>query len=169
MTAAPLQRLQAFVPWTGDVIAASRNRATLRLRRDDGLYVVIDVERCAAGRLRDTYPAGGHDVEIAITTIGGAPFDDVSTGPAASTAGSAAASDVLRQVVTTIWNADSRCRRIVLAVAPEDHDTAGSARSAGFRHVADVDLPDAGTVDLLVIEPAWATSADMDLDRVPTV
>ncbi|KAB2340216.1 hypothetical protein [Actinomadura rudentiformis] len=162
MTAAPLSRLQASAPWTGEVTAASRNRATLRLRRHDRLHAVIDVERCATGRLRGTYPAGGHDVEIAIAAIGGSMIDDVAFN------GATAAADVLRQVVTMIWNADDRCRRIVLAVAPEDHDIASFARSAGFRHGVDVDVPGVGTVDLLVIEPAWATGADLDLDRVPT-
>ena len=150
MTAAPLPRLRPAGPWNVEEVASSRSRATLRLRHGDGPDTVVEVERCAAGRLRGTYPAGRHDIEIAITRPG---------GPEA---------EVLRRMVAAIWSVDSRCRRIVLALSPGDRRGAEAALAAGFRYGVDVDVPGAGTVDLFVIEPDWAVGVGVDVERVPT-
>lgn len=144
MTAAPLPRLVPSAPWTGEPAAWGRTCGTLGLSRGDGIRAVVRVERCAAGRLRGAYPAGGHDVEIAVTA------QEPATG--------AATTEILRQTARMVWKADGRCRRIVLAVPPGDAEALASARAAGFRLGVDVDLPDEGTVDLLVAEPPWAAA-----------
>lgn len=123
--------------------------ADLRVRRDGGT-VDARLERCAAGRLRDTYPVGAHDVEIRLGA--GTPRDVLP--------------ELLRTLTRAVFAADPRCRRVVHAVPVDDRDALGAAAAAGFRHAVDVDLgPE--ELGLLVSEPDWVTGTDMDLDRVP--
>ena len=154
MSAAPLPALPPVPPWAGEPGPWTRTRGTLRLRRDDGARVTVEVERCAAGRLRAAYPVGEHDVEIAVT--------------AGESAAREVAAEALRHMVEVIWEADPRCRRVVLAAPVDDPDAARTARDAGFRPAVEVELPGSGTVELLVREPDRVTRVDMDLDRVPT-
>ena len=120
------------------------------LLRGDGVTVDVRLERCAAGRLRDSYPVGAHDVEVRVG-------DECPV---------AVLPDLLRTLVTALQRADPDCRRILHAVQVERSSVIAAAESAGFRHVVDVDLEQA-ELSLLVAEPDWATRTDMDLDRVP--
>lgn len=115
----------------------------LRWRRED---VDVEVERCSAGPLRDTYPVSAHDVEVRVT---GAPTAAVLT-------------DVLVTVAGAVMAADPRCRRVVYAARAGDHDAVSAAEAAGFRYVLDVDVPSA-ELSLLVAEPAWISLADVDV------
>ena len=103
------------------------------------------LERCITGRLARAYPAAAHDVEIR------------ATNPTSA---------ALRACTEEAFAADPQCRRVVHAIAAGDAQAAEVAREAGFRHVVDVDLADE-ELELWVVEPAWVTVTDMDLDRVP--
>ncbi|MFG2044924.1 hypothetical protein [Dactylosporangium sp. NPDC048998] len=108
------------------------------------------LERCAAGRLRDAYPVGEHDVEVRVL--------DESLEPDRLTA-------LLTAVVEAVQAADPACRKVVFAAAEGDLGRVASAEQAGFRYVVDVDLP--GTsLSLLVAEPAWVTRIDDDTDAI---
>ncbi|MFJ2116226.1 MULTISPECIES: hypothetical protein [unclassified Streptomyces] len=120
------------------------------LVRGDGVTVDVRLERCAAGRLRDGYPVGARDVEVRV--------DDAC--PVAVLPG------LLRALVAAVQRADPDCRRIVHAVPVGRPSTVEAAESAGFRYVVDIDLGQT-EISLLVAEPDWATSTDIDLDRVP--
>lgn len=108
------------------------------------------VERCAVGRLRDSYPVHSHDVEIRVP--------EQLRGPGLSAELQKAARDALAE--------DPRCRRVVYSAPADDPSAREAAIAAGFRFVVDVDLP-GQEVSLFVLEPAWVTTVDMDLDRVP--
>ncbi|MCX4091057.1 hypothetical protein [Nocardia sp. alder85J] len=136
----------------------NRSRATILLdvRGPGGTAATVELQRCAAGRLRSAYPVDRHDVEVRI-------------GPSARTIGAPAApllTELLGALVAGIESADPRCRRILIAIAPGASALCTAATAAGFRHVVDVDLPGA-ELSLLVAEPAWVTAVDPDLDRVP--
>jgi hypothetical protein len=105
-------------------------------------------EPCVTGRLARAYPASAHDVELR------------ASAPTAATAAE------LRAWAGEAFTADPRCRRVVYATPAGDAALAEVAREAGFRHVVDVDLGDE-ELALWVVEPAWVTTTDMDLDRVP--
>ncbi|MER5178246.1 hypothetical protein ABT009_07695 [Streptomyces sp. NPDC002896] len=126
-----------------------RSAADLRVRRND-VTVDVRLERCAAGRLRDTYPVSAHDVEV---WIGDGCPDGVLP-------------DLLRTLVDTVQRADADCRRVVHAVHVGELGRIAAAESAGFRYVVDVDLGQE-ELSLLAAEPGWVTSTDIDLDRVP--
>jgi hypothetical protein len=117
--------------------------------RADLAVIPVVVERCAAGQLRDCYPAHTHDVEVRPTV----------SEPAVLT-------DLLEALVAGVLAADPHCRRVVFAAPAGAPDAVAAAESAGFRYIVDVDLRDA-EVSLLVVEPDWARAVDMDLDRVP--
>jgi hypothetical protein len=151
MTAA-LPDLAPEPPWRGEPEEWTGVRGSLRLYREDGALTIVRIERCAAGRLREAYPVGEHDLEISVT----------SESPAEIIA------DALGHMVERIWEADPSCRRVVFAAQPSDPVAAAAAVISGFRHTAEVDLPGGQTVELLVSEPGWVTRVDMDLDRVPT-
>ncbi|MBL7487654.1 hypothetical protein I6A60_19420 [Frankia sp. AgB1.9] len=102
------------------------------------------------GRLRAAYPAHSHDVEVRL--IGVLPEGELAAVLAA------AGRDAL--------DADPRCRRVVFAPAATDLAAVAAAERAGFRHVVDVEIPGVG-LSLLALEPAWVTSFDNGLDRVP--
>jgi hypothetical protein len=72
----------------------------------------------------------------------------------------------LDELGVAILAADRACRRVVIAVAPNDLAAISAAESVGFRHVVDVEVP-GEELSLLVREPEWATQVDADLDRVP--
>ncbi|MGW3287223.1 hypothetical protein ACWDR3_21560 [Streptomyces sp. NPDC001002] len=110
----------------------------------------VRVRRCSAGRLRDAYPVGVHDVEV---VIGGPQRGDEKSV------------ESLRRAARTALSSDPKCRRVVHAVEEDDLAGAEDAEAAGFRHVVDVDLPE-GAFRLFVLEPAWVTEGDSDLDRV---
>ncbi len=109
----------------------------------------VVLERCASGRLREAYPVSEHDIEIRVTEV----------PPVVLTS-------LLGELVAAILAADPHCRRVIYAAPEGDLALLGAAEEAGFRYVVDVDLPD-GPVSLAAAEPAWVTSVDMDLERVP--
>jgi hypothetical protein len=150
MGAAPLPPLVLGPQWTCTTTARSRAQALLTVRRNDSAEVAVEIQRCSAGRLRHAYPAGAHDVEVRIA--------EAST-PELCT-------DVLRVLAGAIQVADPRCRRVVFAAPVDDLEIVAAAEAAGFRYVVDVEVP-GEDLSLLVAEPEWVTTVDMDLDRVP--
>jgi hypothetical protein len=146
MTAVPsLPVLDVGGGWQATVEAWTRAAARLHLHRD-GADARVRVERCAAGRLRETYPVGAHALEL-----------QVSGGPL---------TEVLQTLVDAVAKADPACRRVVYAAPEGDGEQVAAAESAGFRHVVDVDLADE-QLSLLVAEPEWVTGTDLDLGHVP--
>ncbi|MFF4308819.1 hypothetical protein [Streptomyces sp. NPDC001507] len=135
--------------WAAEPSGHGGTTAGFHLRRD-GVTVDVRLERCAAGRLRDAYPAGARDLEVRV----GAGCPD-GLLPA-----------LLRSLTAAVLAADPHCRRVVLAVPVGDRGGLTAAESAGYRYAVDVDL---GTDELalLVAEPDWVTVTDIDLDRVP--
>jgi hypothetical protein len=122
------------------------------VRRDDDGECVEAVARFASGGpLRHAYPAGAHDVEIRMSP--GLPPSSRLTV-------------FLDELAHAILSADRVCRRVVVAVAPDDVAVISAADAVGFRHVVDVDIP-GEELSLLVREPEWVTQVDADLDRVP--
>jgi hypothetical protein len=122
------------------------------IRRDDDDECVEAVVRYAiGGPLRDAYPVGAHDVEIRLS----------HRRPTSSRL-----TACLDELGVAILAADRACRRVVVAVAPDDLAAISAAESVGFRHVVDVDVP-GEELSLLVREPEWVTQVDADLDRVP--
>ncbi|MCL9762118.1 hypothetical protein [Frankia sp. AiPa1] len=55
---------------------------------------------------------------------------------------------------------------MVFAPAADDLAGVAAAAAAGFRHAVDVEIPGA-ELSLLVAEPEWVTSVDVDRERVP--
>ena len=107
--------------------------------------------RCVAGRLRDAYPVGAHDLELTLELA-----ESLSEGLAAVARGALAA--------------DPKCRRVVVAVPVDDAAARADADSAGLRDAVAIDLRDDGgtqTFQLMVLEPDWVTRVDMHLDKVP--
>ena len=122
------------------------------IRRDDDGECVEAVARYASGGpLRDAYPVSSHDVEIRISR---------------QSPRSSRLTAFLDELGAAILAADRACRRVVVAVAPDDLAAISAAESVGFRHVVDVDVP-GEELSLLVREPEWVTQVDADLDRVP--
>lgn len=114
---------------------------------------MIEVENCLTGRLRNTYPAGSHDVEVRLS---GVPLGDLPS--------------TLRDRADEILESDPRCRKVVYAPPAGDLGAIAAAEAAGFRFVVNVDVPDGPAIvelALLVREPDFVTRVDMDLDRVP--
>jgi hypothetical protein len=122
------------------------------IRRDDDGECLEAVARYASGGpLRDAYPVGAHDVEIRISR---------------RLQASSRLAVFLDELGVAILAADRACRRVVVAVAPDDLAAISAADSVGFRHVVDVEVP-GEELSLFVREPEWATQVDADLDRVP--
>ncbi|WP_055523930.1 hypothetical protein [Streptomyces graminilatus] len=139
-------------PWQVTVETWSRREGRLRVRGAEAdADTVVRIERCAAGRLRDAYPVGAHDVELVLE-------------PEQQRARRAPA--LLRALALAVHAADVRCRKVVYAVEEDDRAGMDRAEAAGFRYVVDTDLQER-RLSLLVHEPAWVTHTDMDLDRVP--
>ncbi|MGW3497441.1 hypothetical protein [Streptomyces sp. NPDC001020] len=152
MIAAPsLPALDIPGGWKTTVESWTRSTGRLRLHlHGQGIDIGVRVERCAAGRLREAYPAGARDLEVRID--GGCPHN--------------ALAELLLTLVDAVRAADPRCRRIVYAAAEDDQDTIAVAAAAGFRHAVDVDLGEQ-QLSLLVAEPDWVSAIDMDLEHLP--
>jgi hypothetical protein len=131
--------------WQTTVQAWTRSTGRLHLR-GDGVNADVRVERCAAGRLRDTYPVGSHDMELRVC---GEPL-----------------AEILRTLADAVTRADPECRRVVYAAPEGDLERVAAAESAGFRYVVDVDLADE-QLSLLVAEPDRVMRPDVDLGHVP--
>ncbi|MFJ4632821.1 hypothetical protein [Streptomyces sp. NPDC088847] len=143
-----LPDLQLPVPWTTGVLRRRHHAQDLVITGESGKYTVR-LERCAAGRLRDTYPVALHDLELQADTCTTESLPE------------------LLSVVTKALNVtDPLCRRLVLAISTDAPSRALAATTAGFWHVVEVDLGDAEH-SLFTWEPSWATRIDPDLDRVP--
>ena len=131
----------------------AETRSTTAVRRQvhrAGVSIDVALERAVAGSFRDAFPAGEHDLLVQVR-----PCDDLD-----------AVGDLLATHASAFAPADPACRRLVLA-APEGRlEVIDVAERAGYRYVADVETA-AGGFSLLVVEPGWVTSVDMDLDRVP--
>ncbi|WP_433566679.1 hypothetical protein ACQP1O_16630 [Nocardia sp. CA-151230] len=112
--------------------------------------MTVELERCATGRLRHTYPVHSHDVEVRVT--------GTLPGPLLA--------DLLNALFAAVEAADPYSRRLVFAASADGCNAIAAAESVGFRSVVDIDLPDA-RLSLLVAEPNWVTAVDMDLDHVP--
>ncbi|NBM20910.1 hypothetical protein [Streptomyces sp. GC420] len=135
--------------WEAVPVRRGRHMSHLRVT-GHGTGIDVRVERCAAGRLRHTYPAGARDMEVRVD--GPCPRETLAA--------------LLRSLADAVDAADPSCRRIVFAAASGDRGSVTAAQSAGFRYVTDVDLG-REELSLLVAEPAWVTRTDIDLDRVP--
>lgn len=133
--------------WTVDAEEVTRTSRRMRLRRD-GSVVVVELERCTAGRLAAAYPVGARDVELRVELGEGGPL-----------------SDALRDVTAAVRAADPGCRKVVYAADVERPGDGAAALAAGFRPVVEVDVPE--PVELYVWEPAWVTRLDTELDEVP--
>jgi hypothetical protein len=112
----------------------------------DGTVTLVQVRHALGSHLRDTYPAGAHDLEITL---------DAGSG------------DGLAAVLAVLFAEQADCRRIVLAIAPEDESAAAIARGAGMNGVVEVDLPDGGSVVLWVAEPERVRARSTDIDDLP--
>lgn len=135
--------------WT--VTPGATDALDIMRRDEDGERVEAVARYATGGPLRDAYPVGAHDVEIRISRRD--PTSSRLTG-------------FLDELGASILAADRGCRRVVVAVAPDDLAAVTAAESVGFRHVVDVDVP-GEELSLLVREPEWVTQVDADLDRVP--
>nr|WP_201468502.1 hypothetical protein [Microbacterium hydrocarbonoxydans] len=102
------------------------------------------------GPFVDAYPAGAHDVELIV--------DPVAEGRPTAAA--------IAESATRIFQADPRCRRIVLAVPELDIPSIAWAEEVGFRYVLDVEVRSGG-FSLLVLEPDWVLAQPHILDDIP--
>ncbi|MEV0341852.1 hypothetical protein AB0H49_22790 [Nocardia sp. NPDC050713] len=146
--AIPIPALPA--PWVVAARSHLRTTALLDVCRPTGISATVELERAAIGRLRHTYPVNAHDIEARV--IGAMPEPVLS--------------DVLAALSAAVTVADPLCRRLVYAAPAGDVGAIAAAEAVGFRHVIDVDLPDA-ELSLLVFEPSWVGADDIDLDHVP--
>jgi len=145
-------KLLSLTPGPGWMVTPGQKGVLDIVRRDDDGECVEAVARYASGGpLRDAYPVGAHDVEIRISRR--LPTSSRLTA-------------FLDELGVAILAADRACRRVVVAVAPDDLAAISAAESVGFRHVVDVDVP-GEELSLLVQEPEWVTQVDADLGRVP--
>ncbi|MDX1876136.1 hypothetical protein SBI67_28800 [Mycolicibacterium sp. 120266] len=135
--------------WT--VTPGEKDALHIVRRDDDGECVEALARYATGGPLRDAYPVGAHDVEIRISS---------SLAPPSGLA------SFLGELGGAILSADRACRRVVVAVAPDDLAVVSAAEAVGFRHVVDVEVP-GEELSLFVLEPEWVTEVDADLDRVP--
>lgn len=149
LTVPPLPELAVPSTWQPTVESRTRWACALPLRQE-GQAVRVRAERCAAGRLRETYPVGAHDVEVQI-------LDDCPQHLLPK---------VLRTLSGFLLTADPSCRRVVYAAPGADRDRIAAAEAAGFRRVVDVDLG-SDELSLLVAEPEWVTGGDVHHDQVP--
>lgn len=106
----------------------------------------VQVRHALGSHLRDTYPVGAHDLEVAL---------EGGTG------------EGLAAVIDAIFAEDPNCRRIVLALPPEDEAGSAVAEAAGLRGVVEVDLPEGGAAVLWVAESAQVRAQSTDVDDLP--
>lgn len=149
MTTPPIPAPELRHPWTFAIQGQSSTRVYGEVFRATARVATVELERCAAGRLRDAYPTGSRDIEIRITD-----------------AEPAEAVDVLRILTSAVEAADPYCRRVIYAVPADDRSAAEAAQVAGLRYVIDIDLPGI-ELSLLVAQPDWVTAIDEDLSHVP--
>jgi hypothetical protein len=129
--------------WT--VTPEDERQTALHFDNGDGIFAAV-VRRPADGPLRTAYPVSAHDVEICVH------------GDATSEQFGAH----LAVLTTALLTDDPTCRRVVVALATNDDARIAAMPSAGYRHVVDVEVPDA-ELSLFVREADWL----MDMDRVP--
>ncbi|WP_216896741.1 hypothetical protein [Nocardia alni] len=148
----PLRQPHFDAPWSSEIISWSRTRGRLLLGHGESRAATVELQRCAVGRLRHSYPVGARDTEVRLAEL----------------SGSGALTDVLRSVAAAIREAEPLCRKVVYAVESDGGRpaTVAAVEAAGFRYVVDVDVADA-ELSLFVCEPDWVTGADIDLDSVP--
>ncbi|MBV6760415.1 hypothetical protein [Rhodococcus opacus] len=154
----PLPQPAFRAPWSSEILSWSVARGRLLLRRGETKSTTVELQRCASGRLRHSYPVSARDIEVRLVDPGG----------------SAELTTALRAVVAAIRDAEPQCRKVVYAVESGGSKqgrvgtlaTIAAAEAAGFRYVVDVDVAD-HELSLLVSEPDWVTAVDIDLDHVP--
>jgi len=143
-------------PWSGEIISWSDTRGQVVLRRDGKKTATVELERCASGRLRLSYPVGARDIEVRVLEL----------------SNSAEITTALQAVVAAIRKIEPQCRKVVYVVDADiahmgtaaNLATIAAAEGAGFRYVLDVDVAQA-ELSLLVSEPEWLV--DVDIDLVP--
>jgi hypothetical protein len=111
-----------------------------------GGSALLGIRAARAGDLVDAYPAGTHDLELAVS---GEPQ-----------------LQAVRDLVALSLARDPRCRRIVLAVPEGDLEAISWAEDAGFRFVVDVETR-SGAHSLLVVEPQWVLAQPSALEDIP--
>lgn len=112
----------------------------------EGETTLVQLRHSLASPLRDTYPVGANDREVA-----------VDSGTA----------EGLAAVLAAVFAEDAACRRIVLGV-PSDDEAAGSrAEAAGMHGVVEVDLPEGDPVVLWVAEAAEVAAQSTAIDDLP--
>lgn len=133
--------------WLADEVAPQPGWTTAyRITEDGEPRGTVQVVLAADSDVRGAYPAGLHDRLLE-------PSEDAT---AAS----------LQIASEQVMYADSRCRRLVVAVPEEDVPQIARAESAGYRYVVDVDLV-ARSVSLMVAEPDWVLEESRNIDDVP--
>ena len=78
-----------------------------------------------------------------------------------------ASPESIQLVSEQVFEADPKCRRLVIACPEGDVSAIARAEKAGFRYVVDVDLPQE-TFSLMTAEPAWVLEQSRRIDVVPT-
>ncbi|MET8977080.1 hypothetical protein ABZX85_15800 [Streptomyces sp. NPDC004539] len=99
------------------------------------------IHRVAQHPVRACYPYGGHDLLVELPLPEG-------------------------EFLPALFAAHPRCRRIVAAPAEDDAPGRLALEEAGFRPVAEADLP-TGTVVLYTAEPAKIMGVSTALDDMP--
>lgn len=117
---------------------------------DAGPAVRLEIHRVPHHPLRACYPFGAHDLILSVTP-------PTETAPI---------TELLRSLLSALFTADPRCRRIIAAPAENDSETQRTLEAAGFRRVTEADLPD-GSVVLYTAEPPAVTSVSTALDDMP--
>jgi len=112
--------------------------------------VTVMLERAVTGVFREAFPSGEHDLRLAVDPV---PDPD-------------GLFDLLSSFAQQFSTLDPECRRLIYAAPEGDLASIATAERAGFRYVVDVEVV-TGSYSLMVVEPAWVTAVDMDLDRVP--
>ncbi|WP_172638779.1 GNAT family N-acetyltransferase [Streptomyces tailanensis] len=101
--------------------------------------------------LRACYPYGGHDIAVELAP-------EETANPLIGR--------LLKDLVTALFTADPRCRRVVAAPAEDDAAAQDAFETGGFRRVTEADLP-TGTVILFTTEPPWLAELPTALDDMP--
>ncbi|WP_157114896.1 hypothetical protein [Nocardia niwae] len=151
MTATPAIPVpEPEAPWTCSAPRRSETGLSLVMDRPGLDPIPVRLQRCADSRLALAYPVTAHDIDVLV---------EAALPPRVRTA-------LLGALGPAILRADPGCRRIVVAVAADDHEALAAVVDAGLRPTVEVDLPE-GEFVLTVAEPTWVTAVDIDLDHVP--
>jgi len=122
-------------------------RGELReVQAEIGSSARLGIRYARSGDLVDAYPAGTHDLELAVD---GRPTEQA-----------------VRDFVSEALTADPLSRRVVLPVPERDLDILGWAENAGFRFVVSVETR-VGEYSLLVVEPDWVIAQPQALEDIP--